>query len=52
MEEFINLIEQGKLESEINSHNHSLISIEIIDEIRRQIGVVYPADKEPKYDIG
>ena len=52
VEEFINLIEQGKLESEINSHNHSLISLEIIDEIRRQIGVVYPADKEPKYDIG
>lgn len=52
VEEFINLIEQGNLESEINSHRHSLISLEIIDEIRRQIGVAYPADKEPKYDIG
>lgn len=42
--EFIDLIEQGKLELETNSHENSLITIEIIDEIRRQIGVVYPAD--------
>ena len=42
---FIDLIEAGKLESGINSHEHSLITLEIIDEIRRQLGVVYPADK-------
>lgn len=42
--EFINLIEAGKRESEINSHKNSLITLEIIDEIRRQLGVVYPAD--------
>lgn len=42
--EFINLIEAGKRESEIDSHNNSLITLEIIDEIRRQLGVVYPAD--------
>lgn len=43
--EFIDLVISGKKESEILSHNNSLITIEIIDEIRKQIGVVYPADK-------
>ena len=43
--EFIDLIQAGKLESEINSHENSIITTEIIDEIRRQIGVVFPADK-------
>jgi predicted dehydrogenase len=44
MAEFINLIEQGKLESDINSHAVSLATIEMIDEVRKQLGVVYPAD--------
>lgn len=43
--EFIDLIQAGKRESEINSHNNSLITLEIIDEIRRQLGIVYPTDK-------
>lgn len=43
--QFIDLVEQGKIESDINTHENSLITIEIIDEIRRQLGVVYPADK-------
>lgn len=43
--EFIDLIQAGKRESDINSHNNSLITLEIIDEIRRQLGIVYPADK-------
>lgn len=42
--EFINLIVNGQIESAINSHENSLITIEIIDEIRRQSGVRYPAD--------
>lgn len=42
--EFIDLIEQDRSESEINSHENSLITLEIIDEVRRQLGVVYPAD--------
>jgi len=42
--EFINLIEQGKQESNINSWENSLTTLEIIDEIRRQLGVHYPAD--------
>lgn len=44
MAEFMNLIEQGKKESDVNSLDNSLATIEIIDEIRRQIGVHYPAD--------
>ena len=43
--EFINLIEQGKIESDINSHAVSLATIEVIDEVRKQLGVVFPADK-------
>ena len=44
--EFINVISSGKLESDINSHAHTLITMEIMDEIRRQLGVVYPADRQ------
>lgn len=44
IQEFINLIEKGEIESAINSHSNSLICMEIIDEIRKQLGVVYPAD--------
>lgn len=43
--EFISLIENGQIESPTNSHDHSLAAIEIIDEVRRQLGVVYPADE-------
>jgi predicted dehydrogenase len=44
-EEFISLIKKGNLESSNNSHLNSLIAMEIMDEARRQIGIVYPADK-------
>ena len=43
--EFINLIEQGKQKSNVNSWENSLTTLEIIDEIRRQLGVHYPADE-------
>ncbi|MCL1973208.1 MAG: Gfo/Idh/MocA family oxidoreductase [Bacteroidetes bacterium] len=42
---FIDVIEAQKPEHDINSHEHSLLVMELMDEIRRQIGVVYPADK-------
>lgn len=42
--EFINLIQEGKCESDINSHENSIITIEIVDEIRKQLEVKYPAD--------
>lgn len=45
IEEFIDLIVEGKRESLVNSHQNSLSTIEIIDEIRRQLGVEYPADR-------
>jgi predicted dehydrogenase len=44
IEEFVSLIERGENESKINSLDNSLAVIEIIEEIRRQIGIVYPAD--------
>ena len=44
--EFINLVEQGKKESLVNTLDNSLGTMEIIDEIRRQLGVHYPADNQ------
>ena len=43
--EFLDLIESGRVESDINSFENSLVTMEIMDEVRRQAGVVYPADK-------
>ncbi|MBR1927985.1 MAG: Gfo/Idh/MocA family oxidoreductase [Bacteroidales bacterium] len=42
--EFIDLIESGRSESENNSLDNSLTVVEILDEIRRQAGVTFPAD--------
>ncbi|EHL79003.1 Gfo/Idh/MocA family protein [Bacillus smithii] len=43
--EFIELIQNGKQQSEINSLQHSLTTIEIIEKARKQTGIVFPADK-------
>ena len=43
--EFIDLVLSRKRQSGINSHEHSLITQEIIDEVRRQLGIRYPADR-------
>ncbi|MGE7760973.1 Gfo/Idh/MocA family protein [Peribacillus sp. NPDC097895] len=43
--EFVELIQQGKTESDINSFSNSLLTMEIMDEARRQIGTVFPADR-------
>jgi predicted dehydrogenase len=45
LHEFITLIENSKAESEINSHKQSMLVIKIIDEIRHQNGIIFPADK-------
>jgi scyllo-inositol 2-dehydrogenase (NADP+) len=45
IKEFVELIKNNKLESDINSHDLSFAVMEIMDEARRQMGVVYPADK-------
>lgn len=43
--EFIDMILEGRTESDINSHDTSLATMEVIDEVRRQLGVRYPADE-------
>lgn len=43
-EEVRQCIRNGLVQSAIVSHNESLIIANIEDEIRKQIGVVYPAD--------
>ncbi|MDD9266965.1 Gfo/Idh/MocA family protein [Paenibacillus sp. GCM10023248] len=43
-EEFSRLIRSGSLESETNSHRNSTIALQIMDEARKQIGLVFPAD--------
>lgn len=49
--EFIELIKTGQFESSINSHENSLIVMNIIDEARKQLGVEFPADKNPIFSI-
>ena len=46
IKEFIDIVQSGKQESTINSWENSLTTMEIMDEIRRQLGVVYPADEQ------
>ena len=43
--EFMDLVLSGRRESLVNSHENSLITLEIIDEVRRQLGIVYPVDR-------
>lgn len=45
MREFLNLICEDRRESAVNSHANSLRTIRVIDEIRRQCGVHFPADR-------
>ena len=42
--EFINLVQAGKLESEVNSHENSLITIEIIDAFLSWLIISEPSD--------
>ena len=44
IKEFMDMVQSGRQESSINSWENSLITMEIMDEIRRQLGVTYPAD--------
>ncbi|NOV01710.1 Gfo/Idh/MocA family protein [Paenibacillus planticolens] len=45
-EEFIRLIQNGASESETNSHANSSIAMAIMDEARKQMGLVFPADRK------
>lgn len=42
---FIDQIEAGRTESPVNTHACSIAVMEIVDEVRRQAGIVYPADR-------
>ncbi|ADL50428.1 Gfo/Idh/MocA family protein [Clostridium cellulovorans] len=46
IEEFIKSLKAREMESKVNSHEVSIKTMEIIDEARSQIGVVYPADQK------
>jgi predicted dehydrogenase len=43
--EFIQLIQSGVKESAMNSYSHSRLTMKLMDEARKQIGLVYPADQ-------
>lgn len=45
-QEFINLIHQGNIDSTYNHLQVSQSVMEIMDETRRQIGLIFPADKQ------
>lgn len=44
LDEFINVINSNETESMKNSYKNSLMAIEVMDKIRSQIGLEYPAD--------
>lgn len=44
--EFISLVSQNKQQSELNSHQNSFITANILGAARKQIGLVYPADQK------
>ncbi len=44
IEEFITCIQEGRLESTNNTHEHSRMTVEMMDEARKQMGLKYPAD--------
>ncbi|MBU8908907.1 Gfo/Idh/MocA family protein [Desertibacillus haloalkaliphilus] len=45
VKEFIDLIKNGELESQVNTYKNSLVASEIIEDARKQMGIVYPADR-------
>jgi len=44
VEAFIELLNEGRTESPTNSRENSAITMAVMDEARRQIGLVFPAD--------
>ncbi|MCY8132183.1 oxidoreductase, partial [Bacillus spizizenii] len=44
-EEFVTLIKENKQESEENTFERSMITAKIMEEARKQMGIVYPADQ-------
>ena len=46
IKEFLKCVRAGSLESEVLSRKQTLQSMRVMDEIRRQTGLSYPADRE------
>lgn len=46
LQAFVDLVREGGMESDINSHERMLAVLDVMDEARRQIGIVYPADAD------
>ncbi len=46
VEAFLGLIRDEKMESDINSYRHSAVTAAIMETARKQIGLVYPADRK------
>jgi len=44
LQAFIDLIREGRTESDVNTHERMLAVLDVMDVARRQIGIVYPAD--------
>ncbi|QGQ44486.1 Gfo/Idh/MocA family protein [Metabacillus sediminilitoris] len=45
VKEFVEVVTNKKDQSEVNSHQNTLITAKILEDSRKQIGLVYPADK-------
>lgn len=44
VEEFVNLVQEGKKESDMNTYERSYVTMQVMDQIRKQIGLVFPND--------
>lgn len=44
---FMELVRRGETESSVNSFDVSLQTMQVMDEARRQMGLIYPADRKP-----
>ncbi|WP_145321872.1 Gfo/Idh/MocA family protein [Paenibacillus xylanexedens] len=44
VEEFVNLVQQGQKESDMNTYERSYVTMQVMDQIRKQIGLVFPND--------
>ena len=44
VKEFIELIKQGKIESDTNSYENSYTTMKVLDKVRNEIGLNYPND--------
>jgi len=48
VKEFVDLINTGKMESDINSHKNSYTTMLVVDRVRSEVGLVYPNDNSSR----